>query len=340
MELAYQCPSCRAGVSLADRQYPCDSCGSTYPVVCGIPDFRIFPDPYIDVEEDREKAIQLDAHAQNLSLRELIELYFSITPEVPPELASRYLEGMLVTSPARAQLDLEALATSAPQTREARGLDIGCGSGPYLAALAERHDWVTGADIALRWLVIARRRLAEQGLHAELVCCCGEALPFADGSFDRVVVANAIEHSRAPARLLEEVHRTLDAGGIGIISTPNRISPRRDPHFGIWGLGLMPRSIGMRIGRWLRGVSGAQIRLLDIFELHALLDEAGFRRVQRVVPDLPADPPDRPSTAIRIYRSPREGAVTRWILHLVGPVLMAIVFKGPNREARALGDPE
>ena len=37
----------------------CAACDADYPIILGIPDFRIFPDPWIGIVEDREKATRL-----------------------------------------------------------------------------------------------------------------------------------------------------------------------------------------------------------------------------------------------------------------------------------------
>ncbi len=43
-------------------------------------------------------------------------------------------------------------------------LDLGCGSGSFLASVGASGRIVAGVDIALRWLIVARKRLDEEGL--------------------------------------------------------------------------------------------------------------------------------------------------------------------------------
>ncbi|WP_285032523.1 class I SAM-dependent methyltransferase [Mycolicibacterium sp. lyk4-40-TYG-92] len=70
-----------------------------------------------------------------------------------------------------------------------KALDVGCGSGLYTLALAERGWDVTGADLVDRAIDRARRRLAEAGADAKIVKADATVLP-ADavgGDFDFVL---------------------------------------------------------------------------------------------------------------------------------------------------------
>lgn len=52
------------------------------------------------------------------------------------------------------------------------------------------------------------------------VACDAHQLPFADGSFDGVVVQAVLEHVLSPATVVAEIHRVLRAGGIVYAETP------------------------------------------------------------------------------------------------------------------------
>src|SRR5919197_6218323 len=66
-----------------------------------------------------------------------------------------------------------------------RALDVGCGPGAALAALADRlgAEQVAGVDPSEAFVEMARRRIPG----ADVRLAAAEALPFADGSFDLVV---------------------------------------------------------------------------------------------------------------------------------------------------------
>ena len=49
---------CRDRLEVAGEAYRCAPCARTYPLHGGIPDFRVFPDPYLSPEEDRERIFQ------------------------------------------------------------------------------------------------------------------------------------------------------------------------------------------------------------------------------------------------------------------------------------------
>src|SRR5882724_2529823 len=50
----------------------------------------------------------------------------------------------------------------------------------------------------------------------------GEALPYADATFDLVIADNVVEHLTEPAKVFSEVARVLRPGGIFLFKTPNK----------------------------------------------------------------------------------------------------------------------
>ena len=72
-----------------------------------------------------------------------------------------------------------------------RVLDLGCGTGELSLAIKYRHPEarVTGVDPDAKALVRARKKSEQAGLPVELDEAFGNELPYADGSFDRVVSA-------------------------------------------------------------------------------------------------------------------------------------------------------
>jgi len=83
------------------------------------------------------------------------------------------------------------------------------------------------------------------------------ALPYADASFDLVLLIDVLEHVRERRQMGSEVMRILKPGGIAFITTPARLRyfNRPDPHYGVRGLLALPnfaqrfvvnRVLGMR----------------------------------------------------------------------------------------------
>ena len=97
-----------------------------------------------------------------------------------------------------------------------RILDAGCGSGPLSAALRAKGAIMTGFDSSPVMVELARQRL---GGDADLrVADLSQPLPFADGSFDDVVVSLVLHYFRDWTAPLAELRRVLKPGGRLILS--------------------------------------------------------------------------------------------------------------------------
>lgn len=102
-----------------------------------------------------------------------------------------------------------------------RLLDVGCGTGTQLTLARQLHPDVTMASIDLDPAVLARawRKVSATGgvltRPAWLVRASGDALPFADASFDAVVSTLTFHHlpGETKRRALREIHRVLAPGG-------------------------------------------------------------------------------------------------------------------------------
>jgi ubiquinone/menaquinone biosynthesis C-methylase UbiE len=98
-----------------------------------------------------------------------------------------------------------------------RVLDVGCGTGSLLALCKRRHPDVdvTGLDPDPRGLARARRKAARAGVAMRFDQGYADALPYADGSFDRVLSSLMFHHLEPPdkAKALAEIARVLQPGG-------------------------------------------------------------------------------------------------------------------------------
>lgn len=93
-------------------------------------------------------------------------------------------------------------------------LDIGTGTGRIADFLAAQAEHVTGLDKSPDMLRLARARL--QRLPAsqfELVQGDFAALPFADGTFDTVIMHQVLHYAQAPEIVLMEAARVTRPGG-------------------------------------------------------------------------------------------------------------------------------
>jgi SAM-dependent methyltransferase len=89
---------------------------------------------------------------------------------------------------------------------------VGCGSG----WLAEHFADYTGIDGSGEAVAAAAAR-GRSIVHGDV----DEPLPFADESFDAVVLKDLLEHVREPVPLVREVHRVLRPGGRVFASSPD-----------------------------------------------------------------------------------------------------------------------
>jgi SAM-dependent methyltransferase/uncharacterized protein YbaR (Trm112 family) len=276
----YVCPACRAALEFrpgADEHYSCGACSRRYPVVIGIPDFRLRPDPWIGLEADREKGIALERDTLDADFETTVRAYWARTPETPHDHAERFTRFVVAAEP-RATEWLSRVSPVA--SNDACWLDLGCGTGDLVLAGLRRGQPMVGIDIAFRWLVVARRRLQRAGLTAPLVCCNAEHLPFADASFAGVASVGTIEHCSDADALLSEAARVLGSQGVLHLRTVNRFSLLPEPHVGVWGVGLVPRRWADAYVRWRSGQHYRHHRPLSPRELRRGLQSAGFRRVR------------------------------------------------------------
>ncbi|MFN0244542.1 MAG: class I SAM-dependent methyltransferase [Planctomycetota bacterium] len=130
-----------------------------------------------------------------------------------------------------------------------RILDIGCGTGFFLAELDQQHPGAVGLDISHDML-----RVSEQYVpRARLVTGDAEKLPFRSGTFDAVFCKGSLHHTRDHVRFLANCGRALDRNGVLIMSEPCNDNPliklarailyKKSPHFDEGDEGFTRRGI-------------------------------------------------------------------------------------------------
>lgn len=100
--------------------------------------------------------------------------------------------------------------------RNAKILDLGCGSGALLRRLSleQGYSRLVGVDISKPVSI----SFGADFLEADLDHL---ALPFADGSVDVVLMVEVVEHILNLSIFLEEVSRVLSCDGFVVLTTPN-----------------------------------------------------------------------------------------------------------------------
>jgi SAM-dependent methyltransferase len=150
----------------------------------------------------------------------------------------------------------------------ARILDVGCGSGATVAFARERGLEAFGLDPEL-----------EDPLGGRALRALGEALPFAAGSLDAVLLECSLSVTSDPARVLEEARRVLRPRGRLLLTD---VFAKGAPFRGGGGLGRVEP-----LDSILEGIRGAGFGIL--FQEDASRDLAAFL-AQRILDGLACDP--------------------------------------------------
>ncbi len=96
-------------------------------------------------------------------------------------------------------------------------LDVGCGTGALLAALAAAAPGVrlVGIDASPEMLAVARGKLAPA---VDLRVAWAEDVPYGDATFDAVVSCSVLHYLREPMAALREMARVVKPGGRLVIT--------------------------------------------------------------------------------------------------------------------------
>lgn len=102
-----------------------------------------------------------------------------------------------------------------PQPGE-RVLDVGCGVGYFVSLLRQSGACIWGVDIDLSSI-----RSAIQTIGGYFLVARGEQLPFADGTFDKLLCSEVLEHIADDAHAVAELQRVAKVGATVVITVPS-----------------------------------------------------------------------------------------------------------------------
>jgi 2-polyprenyl-3-methyl-5-hydroxy-6-metoxy-1,4-benzoquinol methylase len=138
-----------------------------------------------------------------------------------------------------------------------RLLDVGCGSGDFLAFMQQLGWRVEGVDFDAK----AVKNAAAKGVHARVGSL--ESQKFPESTFDAVTMSHFIEHVHDPRNLLRECWRILKPGGHLVAVTPNT------------------GSFGHRLygDCWMHLDPPRHLHLFNVNTLRSLAEAAGFSQV-------------------------------------------------------------
>jgi SAM-dependent methyltransferase len=141
-------------------------------------------------------------------------------------------------------------------------LDLGCGPGNVLPAIAGRSSYAVGIDISHRSLRVAANAL--RNLRVSLVEGNALNLPFPDESFDCVVAAGSIHHTPDPQAAFVDLCRVLRPQGKAFVAVYQAGSYY---HFLYHTLGRMARAVERS---WIARLIVNRLLLLPVFGLYVL----------------------------------------------------------------------
>jgi 2-polyprenyl-3-methyl-5-hydroxy-6-metoxy-1,4-benzoquinol methylase len=264
----------RAAATVPDPEARCPVCGTAASRLrYSITRFRIYDCagcalvylwPQIDDDEVRELFERLYTEGEG-SVPELATYYDFTYSDKPENPLVRVYERWL-----------DALERERPPGRL---LDIGCGTGLFLA-VARRRGWQPhGVDDCLPAIAHARDHFGLDVWDGQFIDFAAREAP----RFDAISMWDIIEHARAPVALLAAARSVLAPGGVIGISTPNQRS--------ILDLvaGLLYRGSGGRITRPLEKFYIEQHFLyFSPDTLRSALDRAGLAvvRLERELTEL------------------------------------------------------
>ena len=276
----YACPRTHSALRLDGDVLRAASGGGAYAVQEGIPQFLHFaPAEDAQTKEQLERLVKL---AREDGWRPALDAVYGADASIV-----RY-----VTQIERASY-LELL----PLTPRSEVLEIGPGLGQFTALLASRARSVHGLEVVADQARFAAERCRQEGRDNVHLAAGGDdcRLPYADGSFDLVVLnlvfewcaTRCVDESIADVqlRLLREICRVLKPGGSLYLATKNRFALRvlmgtPDDHCcGVRFGSALPRWLADRAVR-RRGHARRAGLLHSHNGLRALLRQSGFERVE------------------------------------------------------------
>lgn len=165
--------------------------------------------------------------------------------------------------------------------RTGRILDVGCGAGQLLVALAGQFDDLYGIDVADERIARGQRAIEEHcpqlrsRIHL-LAGRCDEQLPFEDAAFDVVTACVVLEFVADIFCAMDEIARVVRPGGYLVASVANICYIR---HVLSLMQGRVPlTSVGTRdMATWrMQGWDGGCLRYFSKQTLSDLLQHTGF----------------------------------------------------------------
>ena len=114
----------------------------------------------------------------------------------------------------------KAVRELADESRPMKVLDVACGTGDFTIEIAKKvakDSEVIGVDISEGMIAVGKEKIAKNNINAAMVVADCEALPYDEGTFDRISVGFGVRNFEHLELGLSEMYRVLTPGGKLII---------------------------------------------------------------------------------------------------------------------------
>lgn len=162
-------------------------------------------------------------------------------------------------------------------------LDLSCGEGELLVLCKEAGCSVRGSRYRSGDYIIKRDQIA-QGAQADGISIdegidLHKPLPYADESYDVVILTEVIEHLAEYRTVMYEAARVVKRGGVVIVTTPNIFRLHSRWNFFLFGTHkVINRRLGWDLGR--EDLYAYHISPVDVPYLHILAHHGGLELEQ------------------------------------------------------------
>lgn len=271
------CPACLAVLEATTGSLRCAACRRDYPIADGIADLRQGRKDYYFNPVPRPQMAEVTAHAERRDWPKAIRRFIEGAKHNREWLDNLVTDGRYAW---KLFLDLPP---------GARVLDLGCGLGNLTKNIAPHVGEVCALDLTWERLQFARRRFALFNRDDRIALVAGgdgKHLPFADASFDCVMLSGVLEWvadddsawvgvegkaaralkmlaahfgatnpRRVQLAFLKEIGRVLKPGGQLFVGIENRLSYEYflglpDHHAGVRYASLLPRGLATLYTMW------------------------------------------------------------------------------------------
>lgn len=168
-------------------------------------------------------------------------------------------------------------------------LDIAGGSGDLSSLFAQKvgtqaafnPGQVILTDINASMLSVGRDRMIDAGLTIPAAQCNAETLPFADESFNCVIVAFGLRNMTHKDAALREMQRVLKPGGRLLVLEFSKVWQPLEKLYDTYSFKLLPK-----LGKWIANDESSYRYLAESIRMHPdqeslkqMMHDAGFAKV-------------------------------------------------------------